>query len=105
MNQVFRFDANNLPLAVNVEACIFSGPNGENKVNSTYGTYSLPISYAGSYRTIDWIENTRGFTDITVYQGTAENLFVELGPETYDFRIKSNAGFAGAGAVGDPKWW
>lgn len=34
---------------------------------------------------------------------TSEDLFVD--PRTADFHIKEAVKFAGAGKVGDPRWW
>lgn len=104
LNQVFRFDANSLPLSVHTDACIFAGDNGENKVNATYGNYStLSLSFAGSYKTKELQENKYLFVDVTVYEKTAYDLFED--PDNGIFYIKSNAGFTGNGKAGDSRWF
>ncbi|NDW08697.1 DUF5123 domain-containing protein [Dysgonomonas sp. 520] len=105
MNQFFRFDKNNLPALVVVEKCLLSGANADGKVNATYQDYlpALSISFAGTYRSSDFQENNRKFADITVFEGTASELFTN--PDNDEFFIKPGSGFAGEGVVGDPRWF
>jgi len=87
-----------------IENCIFAGPNGGQNLHSTYGNYSnIAISYGGSYKTNDLVENSRPLTDITTVNLDVYGLFVD--PANGDFHIKPGAGFAGTGVAGDPRWF
>lgn len=105
LKYLFRFDANKLPLAVYTDACIFAGDNAGMPAQATYGDYkNLSLTFAGSYKTIDMPEPTKyKFTDVTIYEKTAFDLFED--PDNGVFYIKSNAGFAGNGSAGDPRWF
>ncbi|MBD1435075.1 DUF5123 domain-containing protein [Sphingobacterium sp. DN00404] len=107
MSQLLRFDTNRLPLELLAGNNIISGTNSGAKLNATsynHGDFSLPVSFAGSYRTNEFeIErDSRGFADITLFSGSATDLFVD--PDAGDFRIKPNNGFGGRGTAGDPRW-
>ncbi|MEI3470304.1 MAG: DUF5123 domain-containing protein [Bacteroides intestinalis] len=79
-------------------------PNGGQKLHSTNGNYSnVTISYGGSYKTNDLIEDSRPLDDITVVNLDIYGLFVD--PANGDFHIKQGAGFAGTGVAGDPRWF
>jgi hypothetical protein len=43
------------------------------------------------------------FANITLFQGTTEDLFVD--PANKDFRINPESGFGGMGTAGDPRWF
>ncbi len=102
--QIFRFDANNIPLSLVVEKCLFSGRNGDLKVESaSIASSTLGLTFAGSYRTSEFQEGSKKFESITEYKGTAYDLFTD--PDGRDFSIKENAGFAGENEVGDPRWF
>lgn len=106
MAQLLRFDVNNLPLAVKTADLIISGTNNGAKINSlSYdgSATSLNVSFAGSYRTTDLIINKYEFSEITIFNGTTYDLFVD--PDNRDFSIKSSSGFAGRGTAGDPRWF
>lgn len=108
MTQLLRFDTNRLPLELQAGNNIISGTNSGAKLNATsydHANFSLPVSFAGSYRTNEFeIErDSRGFADITLFNGSAADLFVD--PDAGDFRIKPNNGFGGRGTAGDPRWF
>lgn len=108
MAQLLRFDTNRLPLAFVGSNNIIAGTNSGAKLNATsydHANFSLPVSFAGSYRTNEFeIErDSRGFADITLFSGSAADLFVD--PDADDFRIKPGNGFGGRGTVGDPRWF
>lgn len=108
MSQLLRFDTNRLPLELQAGNNIISGTNSGAKLNSTsynHGDFALPVSFAGGYRTNEFeIErDSRGFADITLFSGSAADLFVD--PDASDFRIKPGNGFGGRGTAGDPRWF
>lgn len=108
LTQLFRFDTNNLPLSLTTQANIISGNNSGAKINATsydHATSSLPVSFAGSYRTNELqIDRTsRDFSGIAIYPGSATDLFVD--PVNRDFTIKPTANFGGRGTAGDPRWF
>ncbi len=107
MSQLLRFDTNRLPLELQAGNNIISGTNSGAKLNATsydHANFGLPVSFAGSYRTNEFeIErDSRGFADITLFSGSAADLFVD--PDAGDFRIKPGNGFGGRGTAGDPRW-
>lgn len=103
MTHLWLLDNNSKP-TVTIENCIFAGPNGGQKLHSTNGNYSnVTISYGGSYKTNDLIEDSRPLDDITVVNLDIYGLFVD--PANGDFHIKQGAGFAGTGVAGDPRWF
>ncbi|RRN77396.1 DUF5123 domain-containing protein, partial [Pseudoxanthomonas sp. SGD-10] len=98
ITQFFRFDTNNLPLALTIESNIISGTNSGGKINATsydHGTSALPVTFAGSYRTNEMqIDRaSRDFSGITIFPGAASELFVD--PANRDFSIKPGANFSG----------
>ncbi|WP_165793106.1 DUF5123 domain-containing protein [Sphingobacterium haloxyli] len=108
MSQLLRFDTNRLPLEMEAGSNIISGTNSGAKLNATsydHANFSLPVSFAGSYRTNEFeIErDSRGFADITLFSGSAADLFVD--PDAGDFRINPGSGFGGRGTAGDPRWF
>lgn len=108
MTQLLRFDTNRLPLELVAGNNIISGTNNGAPMNATshdHANFALAISFAGSYRTNEFEEErpSRGFADITVFNSTADDLFVD--PAQGDFRIKPNNGFGGRGSAGDPRWF
>ncbi|PRD53737.1 DUF5123 domain-containing protein [Sphingobacterium gobiense] len=108
MTQLLRFDTNRLPLELVAANNIIAGTNSGAKLNATsynHGDFALPVSFAGSYRTNEFeIErDSRGFADITLFNGSAADLFVD--PDAGDFRIKPGNGFGGRGTAGDPRWF
>ncbi|QIH32679.1 DUF5123 domain-containing protein [Sphingobacterium sp. DR205] len=108
MSQLLRFDTARLPLAFVGSNNIISGMNGGGRLNATsydHASFGLKISFAGSYRTNELqIERaSRDFSEITVFSGSADDLFVD--PTNKDFRIKAGNGFGGRGTAGDPRWF
>lgn len=103
MTHLWLLDNNSKP-TVTIENCIFAGPNGGQKLHSTYGNYgNVSISYGGSYKTNDLVEDSRPLADITVVELDIYGLFVD--PANGDFHIKPGAGFAGTGVAGDSRWF
>lgn len=108
MAQLLRFDTNRLPLVFVGSNNIIAGTNSGAKMNATshdHANFGLGVSFAGSYRTneLEIERASRDFADITVFNGTADDLFVD--PEQRDFRIKPGNGFGGRGTAGDPRWF
>lgn len=107
MSQLLRFDTNNLPQLLTTYDNIFAGTNSGGKINAVsydYASYGLVVSFAGSYHTneLEIERESRGFADITVFDGSAEDLFVD--PENGNFRIKPDNGFGGRATAGDARW-
>lgn len=103
MSHLWLLDNNSKP-TVSIERCIFAGPNGGQKLHSTNGIYSnVNVSFGGSYKTKDLIEDSRPLADITEVPLDVYGLFAN--PENGDFHIKKDAGFAGTGVAGDPRWF
>lgn len=108
MSQLLRFDTNRLPLELLAGNNIVSGTNSGAKLNAVsydHANFGLPVSFSGSYRTNEFeVErSSRDFADITLFNGSATDLFVD--PDAGDFRIKPNNGFGGRGTAGDPRWF
>lgn len=108
MTQLLRFDTNRLPLQLVTNNNIVAGTNSGARINATshdHANFGLAVSFAGSYRTNELqIERaSRDFAEITVFDGTADDLFVD--PANRDFHIKSGNGFGGRGTAGDPRWF
>src|SRR5690606_1293835 len=90
MTQLLRFDTNRLPLELSAGNNNSAGTTSATKLNSNsydHANFSLPVSFAGSYRANEYeIESdSSGFAEITVFSGSAADLFVN--PEDGDFRI------------------
>lgn len=103
MTHLWLLDNNSRP-TLTIENCIFAGPNGGQKLHSTNGNYgNVSITYGGSYKTNDLVEDSRPLTDITTVNLDVYGLFVD--PANGDFHIKPGAGFAGTGVAGDPRWF
>ncbi|MGV8092255.1 MAG: hypothetical protein AB2L24_10370 [Mangrovibacterium sp.] len=47
--------------------------------------------------------NKYGFADITLFNRTTYDLFVD--PDNKDFTVKPDSGFGGRGTAGDPRWF
>lgn len=108
LTQLFRFDTANLPLTLTTELNIISGSNSGAKINATsydHATTSLSVNFTGSFRTNELQINSsfRDFSGITIYPGSASDLFVD--PANRNFSIKPTANFGGRGSVGDPRWF
>lgn len=108
MSQLFRFDTNRLPLELVTNNNIIAGTNSGAKMNATsydHAKFGLDVSFAGSYRTneLQIERDSRDFVDITIFDGTADDLFVD--PENSDFHIKLGNGFGGRSTAGDPRWF
>src|SRR5690606_8829398 len=102
MAQLFRFDKNNLPVIIETNANIISGNNSGAKINSV--SDDMPdLSFGGSYRTNELIINQREFNNITVFEGSADDLFID--PSNRNFTVKPESGFGGRGTAGDPRWF
>lgn len=106
MSQLLRFDDNHLPLSVATEANIIAGNNGGAKINALsfdMSSTSLNVSFGGSYITNDMVINEYGFSNITLFNGTTYDLFID--PDNGNFSIKPESGFGGRGTAGDPRWF
>ncbi|MDM1292708.1 DUF5123 domain-containing protein [Sphingobacterium sp. N143] len=108
MAQLLRFDTARLPLTFMGSNNIIAGTNSGGRINATsydHANFGLNVSFAGSYRTNELqIERaSRDFAEITIFGGTAADLFVD--PMNKDFRIKAGNGFGGRGTAGDPRWF
>lgn len=110
LTQLMRFDtgAGKLPLQVVTEANIISGSNSGAKIralNFDMSKFPLNVSFGGSYRTNELTidQPIYEFSGVTVFNGTASDLFVN--PDGYNFRVKPESGFGGRGTVGDPRWF
>lgn len=101
IGKIFRFDAK--PTTITVTNSIFTGNNNGVKVNSGNGDYSSYLSFTSCYLTSDFVVDTRKFTNAETLSLKSEDLFVD--PRNGDFHIKEGVKFAGAGKVGDPRWW
>ncbi|MHA6249314.1 DUF5123 domain-containing protein [Pontibacter sp. CAU 1760] len=62
---------------------------------------STLVQSSSSYVTSDYVATGNEIPNLTVYGGTSADLFQN--PKKGDFRIK-DAGFAGKGSAGDPRW-
>ena len=95
--------------SVTVERCIFAGQNGDVTISSTNADYRsvMTITYAGSYLTSDFPENTsavwRPLANATRLTLSTTQLFVD--PANGNFSIRPEADFAGRNVAGDPRWW
>lgn len=100
LTQLIRLDKNNLPGAFAAENNIISGTNA----GAPLKAFSLDYagSFAGSYRTSE-MEISQDFPEITLFQGSASDLFVN--PAAGDFSIIPLNGFGGTGKAGDPRWF
>ena len=106
LTQLMRFDTKNLPLSVVTEANIIAGNNAGAKINSfsfDVSTTGLTGSFGGSYRTNDLTINKYDFPNITIFNGSTYDLFVD--PANKDFTIKPESGFGGRGSAGAPRWF
>ncbi|QDH78744.1 DUF5123 domain-containing protein [Echinicola soli] len=106
MSQLLRMDTNNLLLSVTTTNNIFAGNNGGASVNSLsfdMGQTGLNVSFGGSYITTDLEINRYDFANITLFQGTTYELFLD--PDNRDFTLNPDSGFGGRGVAGDPRWW
>ena len=101
LTQLIRLDKNNLPNTFEGANNIIAGTNN----GAPYNAFSLDYagSFAGSYRTNEMTIQTRDFPEITVFPGSATDLFAD--PENGDFHVDITAGFGGYGAAGDPRWF
>lgn len=105
MTQLLRLDTKTLPQALVTDANIFAGTNSGGPINATSfdpTSTALQVSFAGSYRTSELTINKYEFTDISVFSGTASDLFVDA--QNGDFHITPGANFGGRGSAGDPRW-
>ncbi|WP_353138226.1 DUF5123 domain-containing protein [Pseudopedobacter sp.] len=100
LTQLVRLDKNNLPSTFEAFNNIISGSNNGTQLKAFSLTYDG--SFAGSYRTNE-MSIGQEFPNITVFQGSAEDLFVD--PANGNFRVKSESGFGGRGTAGDPRWF
>ena len=106
MSQLLRFDKNSLPMSVVTENNIIAGNNGGAEINSLsfdMTSTSLNVSFGGSYMTNDLAVNKYDFANITLFNGTTYDLFVD--PDNQDFSINPESGFGGRGSAGDPRWF
>lgn len=100
LTQLIRLDKNNLPGAFTAENNIISGTNA----GAPLKAFSLDFagSFAGSYRTTE-MDISQDFPEITLFQGSASDLFVN--PAAGDFSIIPLNGFGGTGKAGDSRWF
>jgi hypothetical protein len=106
MSQLLRLDTNNLPLSVVTADNIFAGTNSGATINSLSFDVTetgLDVSFGGSYITSDLEINKYEFDNITTFDGTTYELFVD--PDNGDFTINSDSGFGGKDTAGDPRWF
>lgn len=73
----------------------------ENAVKGIRAGSSTLITSSGSYATSDYNATGNQIPNLTVYSGTATDLFQN--PKNGNFTIK-DPNFAGAGSAGDPRW-
>ncbi|WP_162053323.1 DUF5123 domain-containing protein [Pontibacter pamirensis] len=73
----------------------------DNAVNGIRTGSSTLITSSGSYATSDYNATGNQIPNLTVYSGTATDLFQD--PKNGNFTIKDPS-FAGAGSAGDPRW-
>ncbi|GAB6119147.1 DUF5123 domain-containing protein [Dysgonomonas termitidis] len=99
--EVFRFDRQ--PGSVTVTNSIFTGNNGNSKINAGRNDYSAYLEYPSCYITSDLVINTNPFTNAVSLELTSEDLFVD--PQNGDFHFKEGVSFNGRGKAGDPRWW
>lgn len=99
LTQLIRLDKNNLPASFIAEDNIISGTNA----GAPLKAFSLDYagSFAGSYRTTE-MEISQDFPEITLFEGSATDLFVD--PAGGDFSIIPLNGFGGTGKAGDARW-
>lgn len=105
MSQLMRLEKPR-PLSVLTENNIVAGNNGGaevNAVNFDAASEGLNISFGGSYITNDLVINKYEFANITLFNGTTYELFVD--PDNQDFSINPESGFGGRGSAGDPRWF
>lgn len=100
LTQLVRLDKNNLPASFEAPNNIISGSNSGAQLKSFSLTYDG--SFAGSYRTNE-MTISQDFPDITVFQGSATDLFID--PANGDFTVRPESGFGGRGTAGDPRWF
>lgn len=106
MSYVLRFEVSNLPPTVVCENNIIAGDNAGGKLNAlSYNQEgrSLFVSWGGCYITNDVEINQYPFENITAFNGSTYDLFVD--PDNGDFSIDPSIGFGGYGVAGDPRWF
>ncbi len=109
LTQVLRFvDNATAPSSMIVDKCIFAGNNGGTALKSFSGNFAdyATFSFATNYKTSDLSVSTStgtGFTGISALSKSSTDLFTD--PTHWNFKIKPEAGFAGQGIAGDPRWW
>lgn len=100
LTQLIRLDQSHLPSVFQGFNDIIAGTNNGTQLKAFSLTYDG--SFAGSYRTNE-MSIGQDFPDITVFNGSAADLFVD--PTNHDFTLNPDSGFGGRGTAGDPKWW
>lgn len=99
---------------ITTENNIITGTNNDNKWNATSWDANSEQPFClweSSYQTTDVLERpeneNRIFWAIQNYNGTMDGLFVNPTDDinTMDWGIKEEAGFAGTGTAGDPRWF
>ena len=104
MGHLWLFDNKPETLStVTIRNMIIGGPNKGTKLHSTNGNYATMPTYDGNYITSDLVQDTRPLTGISVLPVDIYGLFVD--PDNGDFHIRKDAGFAGSGNSGDPRWY
>lgn len=101
LSQLIRLDKNNLPSSFEAPNNIIAGSNSGAELKSFSLSYDAG-TFAGSYRTNE-MGIKQEFPNITVFQGSAVDLFVD--PANGDFTVKPDSGFGGRGTAGDPRWF
>jgi hypothetical protein len=101
LTQLVRLDKNNLPSSFEAPNNIIAGSNSGAELKSFSLAYDAG-TFAGSYRTNE-MAIKQEFPNITVFQGSAVDLFVD--PANGDFTVKPESGFGGRGTAGDPRWF
>jgi hypothetical protein len=100
LTQLIRLDKNNLPGNFEGFNNIIAGTNNGTDLKSFSLAYDG--SFAGSYRTNE-MSIGQDFPNITVFNGTAADIFID--PEHGDFTLNPDSGFGGRGTAGDPRWY
>lgn len=100
LTQLIRLDKSNLPSVFEAPRNIIAGSNSGSQLKSF--SLSYDGSFAGSYRTNEMTIG-QDFPNITVFQSSAADLFVD--PVKGNFQIKPDSGFGGRDTAGDPRWF
>lgn len=96
---------NNITAGISLKSCIIGvgrSNSGNTTVRGIRANAATLISVSSSYNTSDYVVAGNAIAGLTVYSGTAGDLWKD--PANGNFTIKDN-GFAGRSTAGDPRWW